>query len=430
MTRRLLSWLVAGTALTTAQNSLGAQALERRIAQVRDGEVEFHYAARPGVCGDGKYWMRVDGNSWHGTFNDAVRLAPCEVGPVRVLLTRADGQTVKVQTYAGPLQGEPGATNLGRVSAREAATYLLGAAGSIDARTGRDAIFPATIADSTTVTPQLLEIVQDAQRPRGVRQQAMSYLASRAGEPGGVSGRDASRHLAAVARDERDNQEIRRQALRSLMRIDAGGGFNGLEEIALSANDPWLAGEATKALASSGDPRAREFLRRAAGRAEMPNEARVAAISGLGGEYGSAADATFLRELYPRLTAERQRDAALRAVASIGGSTNARWLLNLARGDTGAVRQRRHAISLADQAGVPVADLISLYDAVGDSEVRAAIIDALARDGSRPAVDKLLAIARDDTQINQRRRAINALGKFDDSRVREALRGLVERPRG
>ncbi len=426
MTRRFFSWLMAAVITPAA---LPSQSLERRVAQVRDGKVEFHFAARQGVCGDGASWLRWSANSWYGSVNDATRMAPCETGPARVLFTRADGFTVKVQTYAGPLQSEPGATNLGRVPAREAASFLLSVAESIDARTGRDAIFPATLADSATITPALLAIVQNAERPRGVRQSAMNYLAQRAGEPGGVSARDAGRALATLAKNDRDNQQVRRQALSALMRLDAGGGYTSLEELALSANDPWLAGEATKALANSGDPRAREFLRRAAERSDMPNEARVAAISGLGGEYGSAADATFLRDLYPKLTSERARDAALRAIASIGGSANASWLLNLARGDTGGVRQRRQAVSLADQAGVPVSDLVALYDNVGDSEVRGAIIDALARDGSRPAVDKLLAIVRDDTQISQRRRAINALGRFDDTRVKEALRGFVERPR-
>ena len=429
MTRRPLLWLLAGATLTTLTHAASAQSLDRRITQVRDGQVEFNYAARPGVCGDGRYWMRVDANSWHGTFNDVTRMAPCESGPVRVVLTRAEGTTVKLQAFAGPLQSEQGATNLGRVPAREAATYLLNIAQTVDARTGGDALFPASLADSATVSPVLLEIIQNDARPRELRRRAMSYLAQRADEPGGVGGREASRRLGALARDEKDNQQVRQSALSALLRLDAGAGFTALEELALNASDPWLAGAATKSLAGSGDPRAREFLKRAAARTDMPNEARTAAIQGLGGEYGSAADAAFLRDLYPKLTSEHQRDAALSAVASIGGSTNATWLLRIARGDTGAVRQRRRAIELADRAGVPVTELISLYDDVGDSEIRGAIIDALARDGSRPAVDKLLAIARDDTQSHQRRRAISALGKFDDLRVREALRGLVERPR-
>jgi hypothetical protein len=420
---------LAGAILTTLPTVVAAQSLEQRVAQVRNGEVEFNFAAREGVCGDGRYWMRVDANSWHGTFNDATRMAPCENGPVRVLLMRSDGITVKLQTYAGPLQSEQGATNIGRVSARDAVSYLLGIAEAVDARTAHDAIFPATIADSAAVTPTLLRIVQNTERPRALRSRAIGYLASRAEEPGGVGAREAGRRLGAIARDERDNQQIRQQALRSLMRIDAGGGYASLEELALSASDPWLAGEATKALAGSGDPRAREFLRRAAARAELPNEARVAAIAGLGGEYGSAADGAFLRDLYPRLTTERARDAALSAIASIGGSANASWLLGIARGDTGAVQQRRKAIELADRAGISVNEVISLYDAVGDAEVRGTIIGVLARDGSRPAVDKLIAIAKDDTQYTQRRRAISALGKFDDARVKEALRGMVERPR-
>jgi len=428
MSRQSTRWIAAAI-LTIVPSVLAAQSLERRVAQVRDGEVEFNFAARPGVCGDGRYWMRVDANSWHGNINDATRMAPCENGPVRVVLTRSDGVTIKLQTYAGPLQSEQGATNIGPVPARDAATYLLGIAQDVDARTARDAIFPATIADSTTVTPTLLQIVQNTERPRALRSTAISYLASRAEEPGGVGTREAGRRLAAVARDERDNQQIRQQALSSLMRIDAGGGYAALEELALATNDPWLAGEATKALARSGDPRAREFLRRAAARADMPNEARAAAIAGLGGEYGSAADGAFLRDLYPKLTAERQRDAALQAIASIGGSANASWLLGIARGDTGAVQQRRRAIEMADRAGVSVNELIKLYDEVGDAEIRGAIINALARDGSRPAVDKLIAIAKDDTQYNQRRRAISALGKFDDARVKDALRGMVERPR-
>lgn len=429
MTRHSLRWLIAGATLTTLPGTLAAQSLDRRVAQARDGLVEFSFAARPGVCGDGKHYIRTDENSWHGSFNDATRMSPCEAGPVRILLTRAEGATVKLQSYVGPIASEQGATNLGRVPSREAATYLLSIAQAVDARTGRDAIFPATLADSAAVTPALMEIAQDAARPRQLRSGAISYLTQRTEEPGGIGGREASRRLAALARDEKDNQQVRQQALRSLMRIDVGAGFGALQELALSAADPWLAREATSALASSGDPRAREFLRRAAARADMPNEAKVAAIKGLGGEYGSAADATFLRDLYPKLTSDRAHDAALSAIASIGGSTNATWLLNIARGDTGHVQQRKKAIQLADQAGASTADVISLYDAVGDSEVRATIIDVLARDGSRTAVDKLLAIAKDDTQTNQRRRAISALGRFDDQRVKEALRGIVERPR-
>ena len=66
-----------------------------------------------------------------------MRVDPCEPGPVRVLLDRADRQVIAVQTYVGPAQDAPGVTDLGAVSAQQAADYLFGLAG--DAPTGASA---------------------------------------------------------------------------------------------------------------------------------------------------------------------------------------------------------------------------------------------------------------------------------------------------
>jgi len=41
------------------------------------------------------------------------------------------------------------------------------------------------------------------------------------------------------------------------------------------------------------------------------------------------------------------------------------------------------------------------------------------------AQDKLVSIAKSDPLVSNRRRAIQALGRFDDPRVKEALRELV-----
>jgi HEAT repeat protein len=428
MTKQLMRYSAAfGIAAAVFALPASAQTLERRVSGVSDGTVEFNFPAREGVCGDGRYWMRVDGDMWHGTINDATRAQPCERGPIRVVLTRADGEIVRIQTFAGPLASETGATNLGVVSAPEGARYLLSIAERLDARPGRDVIFPAALAEGATITPQLLAIARDQNRARELRRSAISWLARRVQEPGGVSGRELARALAEMARDEGDQQQVRQQALSSLLRLDASAGYEALETLAETASDPWLAREATGVIANSGDPRSRDFLRRVAGNANAPDEARVSALRGLGGGYGTARDAEFLRQLYPRLSGERMRDAALEGVASIGGRTNATWLLDLARTEDQAIRHRKRAIELADKAGIRASELGTLYDAVQDAELRAVVISALARDGSRPAVDKLLSIAREDSQVSQRRRAISALTRFEDQRVRDALKSLVER---
>ena len=55
------------------------------------------------------------------------------------------------------------------------------------------------------------------------------------------------------------------------------------------------------------------------------------------------------------------------------------------------------------------------------------LIGAYGQLGTRAATDKLLAIARTDTDYSLRRRAIQLLGRSDDPRVRDALKGMVEK---
>ena len=89
-----------------------------RVGAVRDGMVEFHFASHSETCGDGLHWMRTGENSWSGSFintSDPALRTQCERGPVRVLLTKADGEIVRIEAFVGPLQHAADATNLGPV---------------------------------------------------------------------------------------------------------------------------------------------------------------------------------------------------------------------------------------------------------------------------------------------------------------------------
>jgi hypothetical protein len=112
-------------------------------------------------------------------------------------------------------------------------------------------------------------------------------------------------------------------------------------------------------------------------------------------------------------------------VATIGGRDSREWIIGIARDTNEPIAQRRQAIGLAERLGMTAADLGRLYDSIEDGEVRASIISQLGNQGSRAASDKLISIARNDPLISNRRRAIQALGKFDDPRVKEVLRELV-----
>jgi len=99
-----------------------AQNLAQRIASVPEGAVQFTFAARPGVCGNGRSYYSVNGSMWFGSVNDnTMRSDPCQPGPVRVVLGRAGRDIVDVNVFVGPAQTSAGATDLGAVPAREAA---------------------------------------------------------------------------------------------------------------------------------------------------------------------------------------------------------------------------------------------------------------------------------------------------------------------
>src|SRR5688572_17142710 len=412
------------TLLVAVAGSSGAQTVERRVAVAPDGNVTFHFASRADVCGDGRTYIRAD-DMWMGSMNDGVRSMECQRGPIRVLLTRDGKEILRITTYGGPVAEEPGATNLGAVPAADAAAWLLGIAGRIDGRPGREAIMPAALADSALVTRELLAIARNTDRSRELRRSALSWVVRRRGERGELSSEEVSRTLVTIARDENETRTVRDQALSSLARLESASSLDALVSMTTGTTEAWLARRAVEVMASSGDPRAHDHLRTAAESSNLSEEARVAAITGLAGSYATSRDAEYLRGLYGRVTSDRLRDAIMSGVATIGGKASRDWVVSIARDPNAPIQSRKRAITLADRLGVSAADLSSLYDTIDDGEVRATLIQQLATNGTRIAQDKLITIARADPLISNRRRAIQALGKFDDPRVKEALRELI-----
>jgi hypothetical protein len=427
MMRNVFRALAAGLPLVVMAAPACAQNLSRRIESAGSANVQFHFAARDGVCGDGRSYIRVDGDSWYGSFNDGMRAAPCDAGPLRVVVVRAGREVVRIETYAGPLAADSTATDLGAVPAAEASTFLLSLISSAEGRVGRDAILPAVLADSSNPTPTLLALVRDQSRARELRRTAMNWLVRRRGSPNAMATADVLRVVADIARDERESSGTRQYATSVLSRFDRGEGIPTLIELTSSPNDPWLARQATEALGRSGDPRARRALRTLIEKEDTNTEVRVVAITALTNEYGTTQDAELVQRAYGHLTGDRGREAALSAAANVGGATSRAWLMSVLRDRDQAIRQRRKAAELLDRAGASTAEIVKAYDDVDDAEIRGTLIEVLAQTGTREATTKLLAIAKSDAQASLRRRAVNALGRFDDPRIRSALQDIVER---
>lgn len=400
-----------------------AQTLAQRVARAPDGQVQFSFATRDGVCGDGRSYVHVPSASStqiYGSFND-LSSEPCVHGPARVVLDRADNQVVGLRVFVGP-PVSAGAADLGTVGVREASAYLFQLATAAQGAVSRDAILPAMLADSVDNQSALVALARDHARSRETRRSAIGWL-------GRAPAADASlpATLVSIATDEGDNQSVRQQALSTLARLPGGRGLSSLTALANDAQGGWVARTALSVIAQSGDPRARDYLRGVVRKAALPDDALAVAIRSFGQAYATAADIATIRDTWPHLDGDRAQGAAISAIARFGGAENARWLLALAQDMSTTSNVRRRALSGATEAGAGTADLVRLYNGTTDPQTKDALISALSQSGDRAATDKLIAIARNDDSATARRRAVSALGRSPDPRAKAALEALVER---
>jgi hypothetical protein len=346
---------------------------------------------------------------------------------VRVVIDRADKLPLSVQAYVGPADSTlRGVTDLGRVRAQDAADYLLSLAGKIDGRAGRDALFPAMLADSANTAAALVAIARNTALPRETRRSALSYM-GRSTDGMQTIPSSVTEPILAIARDESDNQSVRQQALSVLGRLDHGAGIQPLIQLSQQTQSTWLARESMSTLARSGDPRARQYLRAAVRRTDLPEDVLIVALRALGQDYATAQDATLLRELYPTLRSDRAREAVFSALAEIGGTENTKWMLEMAQNGSESMTMRRRALDAASRSGASIGELVKLYDTTTDPSMKETLIGLYIRNSEKPAVDKLLAIVKGEDNLAVRRHAISQLSRSDDPRIKAALQDIITR---
>lgn len=420
--------LRAATMVALLAPGLSAQSLADRVNGASASAVQFTYAARPGVCGNGRTYIMTGNSNIYGSFNSSeiTRTEPCQNGPVRVVVDRAGRDIIAVQTYVGAPPVPSAAQDLGRVSGQQAADYLLDIAARTEGRVGRDAIFATSLADSATTTDKMIAIARNQNLSRDTRRAALSYMNSSVPAGNSVPAR-AAEAMVAIARDEGDNQQVRQQALSVLSRLEHGAGIPALTELSKQQGYTWLAKESISALSRSGDPRAREFLRSTLRRNDLSDEVMATVIQSLGREYSTAQDAARLREAYPRLNGERSRNAVISAVAEVGGTENVRWLMSIARSDSTSDSRRRQALDAAVRAGVPSSELIQLYDGTTDQRLKETVVSQLVRVGDDASVNKLVTIVKSETNYSIRRNTISKLSNSEDPRIKQALKDLIAR---
>jgi HEAT repeat protein len=223
--------------------------LASRIAAAPDGEVRMTFAARPGVCSGGRHAYSSSDNA-DVDWDDA-----CERGPVHVVLWMTAHEPTSLHAYVGGRwRPRPGTTitDLGVVSAPEAADVLIGFAERLSSHVGREAIFPATLADSARIWPRLMTLARDGSKSMETRKQAVFWL--------GQAAADATGALDTLAGEPTVDREVREQAIFALSQRPRDEGVPVLIRIVKTNSDPELRRKAMFWLGQSGDPRALDLF--------------------------------------------------------------------------------------------------------------------------------------------------------------------------
>jgi HEAT repeat protein len=230
--------------------------------------------------------------------------------------------------------------------------------------------------------------------------------------------------LMSVARSDPD-QETREQAVFWLSQVPGSTGL--LEEILKGSGDQNIKEKALFSLSQQNEPRAQQALRDFATRETENSDLREKAIFWLGQNH-SKDNTEFLRTLYSRLTNEDLKEKILFSLSQQKGAGNEQWLMNIAVNPKEDIELRKKALFWAGQSGVAISEIAQLYDRMGDSEMREAIIFALSqRQSDRTAIDKLFDIAKNEKDPELRKKAIFWLGQSHDPRVQQFLLDLINR---
>jgi hypothetical protein len=172
------AWLSSVAALAIAAPSfasLDAQSLASRIDAVRDGNVDFTLATRPGICGDGR------GSVWteQGRTFDAGRDDyTCIAGPARVTISKADGEIVTVRSCVACASRANTKSDvaLGDVPPSDASHYLLRIGRTLGGSSASDAVAAAAFADAGDIAPDLMTLVRDDDAALEARKSALFWL--------------------------------------------------------------------------------------------------------------------------------------------------------------------------------------------------------------------------------------------------------------
>jgi HEAT repeat protein len=242
---------------------------------------------------------------------------------------------------------------------------------------------------------------------------------------------DAVNLIMDVAKNDSD-QSIRSEAMRWLPRVAGDNAVPQLEELLRTSTDEQAQRSAIQALGSIDSDRARKAIRAIIERNDAPELVRYEAIYSISrereGRPASADDVNYLRALYTKVEIPRLREAVLMSLSRIETPDNAQFVLSIARNVNEVTSLRATALRrLGRMQSVTANDIAKLYDVADARSLREQILVALSQRKEPEAIDKMIEVAKKDTDPQIRRTAISLLARSNNPRAIQLLKELIDK---
>ena len=272
--------------------------------------------------------------------------------------------------------------------------------------------------NATDALPILKQVLAQRDPCRvGLRKQAVYMIAQRRTD-------DVVTTLLEVARND-PSTEVQSDAVYWLSTARSDRATAALDSILFLGHDTELRTKAVYALSQVKTERAAQALRRAAQDEKLPEDVRGQATYWLGSE--RLADLDFFRALYKSTKNSNIHGQIIQAVVGLRTPEATQWLIDMAKDKSVDAESRKNAIYWAgQQRTVDMDQLNAIYDqARGDNEVQTQVLYVYSTRKETAAVDKLMAIAKSDPNIEMRKQALYWLGQKKDPRVAQFIRDLI-----
>jgi HEAT repeat protein len=219
------------------------------------------------------------------------------------------------------------------------------------------------------------------------------------------------------------SSRVREQAVFWLSQVNTDRALGYLEDILKNTNDDKVADKAIFAISQHRSARASQMLRDYAANQSADFKLRDRAIFWLGQRKNEETGA-FLRELYSRERDHRLKDKIIFSLSQQRG--NESWLMDLATNEGESIEMRKKALFWAGQSrNTSLAELTGLYDRMKSREMKDQMIFVYSQRREAQAVDKLMDIARKESDRELRKKAVFWLGQSKDPRAADFLMQLI-----